>query len=181
LATEKFHFALRATFGYSELDNKADTATLHESLHNTSWAPGVEFRLYSLLAGFEYQNNKSTIEMSGSSSHDLHTSFYSPRVFLGFDIPMDWWGFRLYYTRSDGDVPHFDSGLTSDSPWKQEQILIAFRFNFRHGSSSASAVSAYPSYNVESQPVSRGESNGENSRLYRPVRYFPRPSRNLGN
>lgn len=178
-----YHFAFRVSVDYAELENKANTSSLNEETRHLSFGPGAELRVYRFLLGLEYVQNQTTIDMSGALANTVRARFTGPKVFIGYDLPLGTaWDLRFYYVRSQGDLPSSDSGLPVDSPWAQERFLIALKYNFGRGSFERSYTSpeVYPE-RIRSSENSASDSSPEASRVYRPVRYSPRPSRYLGN
>jgi hypothetical protein len=174
VATEKFHLAGRLSFGYAELDNKANTAVLSETTKHMDAGPGLELRVYNFVLGGDYLYNHTKIDVEGNLQGTSSATFYTPQIFLGIDIPLGEWGLRFYYMRSSGDLPLLDTGLAADSPWSKEQFMIAIRFSPVHNSSR----NPYLKINTDSYEPS--SSSGDSTRASRPIRYAPRPSTRLG-
>lgn len=179
-ASENFHLGARISLGYAELDNKANTANVTESLRNITGAPGLELRIRRVFLGVDYEYNKMTIDLSGNLSGRVNTSFYAPQFFAGVDIPMGWWELRFTYSRGVGDIPRLDTGLAQDSPWKQDQFMIAIKFNPRYNSSRVSSP-RYEMPSSERDSSYTAPATDSSAQPYRPVRYYPRPSSHLGN
>lgn len=166
---ENYSLGLRLSFGYGEYENKASNANLNEETRMYTMGPGIELNVYRVFLGVDYNYNNITVDTSGALENKVHGNFWAPQFFAGVDIPITTaWNLRFYYVASQGDIYRGDSGLSEDSAVSRDSVWISFRYNIRHSTSSYDR-----SYKPSDEPV-------DGSRVYRPSRYFSRPSRRLG-
>lgn len=167
---ENYSFGPTGKYFYSGLSNKANTTSLSEEIKFSGISPGLELKIYSFILGYNYRYQWMSVSMSGTLNDSVSTRMSSSQMMLGFELPYQSWAFRVYYGISSADLPHVDTGLSSDSPWTEETVFLAIRYRFGKSSSS-------PSY--ENPSRSSDDANEFSSKARDSIRYSPRPSPRL--
>lgn len=127
---ENFSFGPQGKYFYSELNNKANTTLLSEEIRYYGLAPGLELRVSYFLVGYNFKYQWLSVDMSGTFNNKTSSSFSSPEFYVGLELPLENWAFRLYYSRSEAELSSVDTGLSTNSPWAEENVYLAIRYRF---------------------------------------------------
>ncbi len=127
---ENFNFGPNLKYFYAELDNKANTATMSEALRTYGVAPGLELRVSNFFVGYGYRIQRLAVELSGNFQNKISTRFETGEFNIGIEIPFDAWALRFYYSQSQESIPHADTGLSADSPRREQSVFLAIRYTF---------------------------------------------------
>jgi Outer membrane protein beta-barrel domain len=136
---ENFSFGPHFKYFYSELKNNANNDTLSEESRYYGIAPGLELKVSHFFVGYNFKYQWLSVEMSGTVNSKITSRFSSPELYVGVEFPWQSWALRIYYLRSEGEIPAQDSGLTGTSPWAEENVFLAIRYRFGAASSSRPA------------------------------------------
>lgn len=180
---EKFRFGIRALGEYSEMKNDANTSLAQEQTRLFTVGAGVEMRIHRFFVGVLYTYHRPEIRISGVLNNSERYSFYSPHVELGYELELSHSALRLYYRRTDTEIPRADTGFASDSGYTSHGFFLGLRFHLGHPAPAANTYeSSYSSDYMPSTQSTSGESSFystpsvDNSRRNS---FRPRPSTRL--
>jgi hypothetical protein len=100
-------------------------------------APGLELKVSWFFVGYNYKFQRMSLTMSGNIDNKISSRFESSELYIGVEVPIENWALRLYYMYSSGDLPAGDSGLSTDSPWIEQNVFLAVRYRFSSSGSSS--------------------------------------------
>ena len=127
---ENFSFGPHLKYFYSELKNNANTSNFSEDVRYYGIAPGLELKVSHFFVGYNFKYQWLAVELSGVLNNKITSRFDSGEMYLGVEFPWEHWALRIYYMRSESEIPMADSGLTENSPWAEESVFVAIRYRF---------------------------------------------------
>lgn len=127
---ESFSFGPHLKYFYSELKNNANTSTISEDVRYYGLAPGLELKVSHFFIGYNFKYQWLAVEMSGAFNNKVSSRFSGGEAYLGVEFPWEHWALRIYYLRSEGEIPSSNSGLSANSPWAEENVFVAIRYRF---------------------------------------------------
>ncbi len=129
LQWELFAALLTGSVNYLDLSNGANSASQKEFANHLGAGGGLRFQFAKLFVGMDYHIMAARHYSVGIISHALEYSYTSSSYYGGISIPFGSLAVGISYHVSQGVIPSGKTGLSVDSGYEDNLILLNLKWN----------------------------------------------------